>query len=457
MSEYQGRRAPKETELEGSEWTAAMTNSDHTSYNSPKLCLEVRRMETLWNSWMSVRSRAIHSRNPETKSDARKIDQNPQRALRQIHEQLRRGTFRFELQRGVLKKRKGKDPRPLVVSPVANRIVQRAILETLQNQKAKVRSALGEIPSYLNTPTSVGGLPKRGAQDAVRLIRGAIQNGAEYFIRSDIKDFFTGIPTAKLVAWIGEQTGDAEFAKLIEMGLKVELANANDPMVQEWFALFPDGETGVPQGSSLAAYFANVTLARFDAELNANNIVTIRYIDDFVILGQSEADVQTAWKTAEMILGELNLQVHQPVVGGSKASLGKVSSGFDFLSYRFDHANVGVSRTAKAKFLESVKQTLREGKNEIRTSLRAQRRAEQRFIQTLNSLDRRIRGWGDSFQDVTLRVQFDQIDKQISDEIREFMGWYRRISANLDDSNKRRALGVALLSDTPKRGESGSQ
>ena len=96
-------------------------------------------------------------------------------------------------------------------------------------------------------------------------------------------------------------------------------------------------------------------------------------------------------------------------------------------------------------------------KNEIRTSLRAQRRAEQRFIQTLNSLDRRIRGWGDSFQDVTLRVQFDQIDKQISDEIREFMGWYRRISANLDDSNKRRALGVALLSDTPKRGESGSQ
>tara|TARA_R110000803_G_scaffold7429_4_gene23919 strand:- start:2061 stop:3302 length:1242 start_codon:yes stop_codon:yes gene_type:complete len=408
-------------------------------------------METLWASWMSVRSRAIHSQNEQTNIDAKRIDQNPQKALRTIHEELRRGTFQFELQRGVLKKREGKPPRPLVVSPVSNRIVQRAILETLQTRKPRLKGCLGEVPAYSNTPTSVGGLPGKGAPDAVSQITAAIRGGATHFIRSDIKDFFTGIPTAKLIKWIGEQTQDLAFADLLEAGLKVELSNIDDPLVRMWFDLFPDGETGVPQGSSLAAFFANVTLAKFDEELNEAGLTTIRYIDDFVILGSSEEQVGLAWKVAKQRLASLNLQVHEPVTGGKKASLGAISSGFDFLSYRFDNANVSLSKDAKAKLLESVRQTLRQGMRDIQTSLRASRRAEPRFVQTLAGLDRRLRGWGDSFQDVTLRLEFHQLDTQISEEVRKFIAWYSRVTSELGDTDRRRALGVALLSDTPRR------
>ena len=204
-------------------------------------------MRTLWASWISLRSRALNSRNPKTSEDARRIDQNPTGVLRGLQESLRKGEFRFRLQQGVLQQRKGKKPRPIVVSPVTNRIVQRAILETLQDQAPSVIRRLGDIPNALRTRTSVGGIPGKGASDAVQLISAAISSGATHYIRSDIKDFFTKIPTARLIQSVRRQTGDDDFAHLIQTGLKVELENASDPMVSEWIDLFPNGEIGVPQ------------------------------------------------------------------------------------------------------------------------------------------------------------------------------------------------------------------
>ena len=146
---------------------------------------------------------------------------HPTSVLRGLQEALRKGEFKFSLQRGVLQRRKGKDPRPIVVSPVTNRIVQRAILETLQSQAPSTVRRLGDIPIALSTPTSVGGIPGKGASDAVRIISKAIREGATHYIRSDVKDFFTKVPTARLIESIRQQTGDDEFTDLIQDGLAV--------------------------------------------------------------------------------------------------------------------------------------------------------------------------------------------------------------------------------------------
>ncbi|PHQ85534.1 MAG: hypothetical protein COB65_02860 [Thalassobium sp.] len=414
-------------------------------------------MNTLWGAWISIRSKALHSKNPKTSSDARRIDQNPFGALRSLQEDLRHGRFEFEPQKGVLSPREGKAPRPLVISPVRNRIVQRAILDTIQNEKPSIRRRLGLIPTVLETETSVGGLPGRGSPDAVRLIRAAIADGANSFVRSDIKDFFTRVQTAALIKDIRETTGDDEFAALIEAGLRVELANADRPDIKEWYRLFPDGTTGVPQGSSLSAFCANYVLKRLDDELNQGAVTMVRYIDDFVILGSDEATVDDSWATARKILDTANLEVHEPTPGGSKASLGNVQDGFEFLSYRFHGKQVGLSKAAKRSLLKSVADAAARTKRNISGQTQKQRRAEHRLAQGLVDIDRLVRGWGDSFRDVDQRLEFKQLDQKISGHVRDLLGWYSSQIKGMEADQRSRALGVALLYDTPDRDLSDDQ
>lgn len=351
----------------------------------------------------------------------------------------------------MLSPREGKAPRPLVVSPIKNRIVQRAILDTLQCQKQSIKRRLGTIPTVLDTPTSVGGLPGRGSPDAVRLIRGAIASGARSYVRSDIKDFFTGVQTAALICDIRKTTCDDEFTNLIEAGLQVELANAERPDIREWFRLFPDGTTGVPQGSSLSAFCANYVLQDLDRELNGGTLTMVRYIDDFVILGPDDSAVADAWDKTQKILRSANLEVHEPVPGGKKASSGAVIDGFEFLSYRFRGKQVGLSRDAKAKLVSSVAAVVTRTKKSIAGRTNEPRRAENRLAQGIVEIDRLVRGWGDSFRDVDQRLEFKQLDDKVSNQVRELLGWYADHINKLDPPQRSRALGVALLHDTPHR------
>lgn len=413
------------------------------------MCGQVRRLDTLWPAWIAVRSKALHSRNKETASDAQRVEENPVGALRAIHVALHYGLFEFSLQKGVVKKRKGKKPRPLVVAPVRNRIVQRAILDTLQSEKTRVRRRLGQIPDILATPTSVGAIPGRGAPDAVRIIRESIDAGATDFIRSDIRDFFTRVPTERLIEFMREQTEDDAFTALVERGVAVELANADDPRVSEWIDLFPDGEVGVPQGCSLSALCANVVLKDFDHELNQRGITTVRYIDDFVILGSKHQAVEKAWHVAVEILKGLGLEAHSPIPGGTKASSGRIDDGFEFLSYHFRGRTVGLARNAKTRLLGQIDQDFADARKTIAKQMREVRRAQSRFVQTLDLIDRKVRGWGDSFRDVDQRVEFAQLDDQIAEKISRFTAWYFGQTKGCDTRTKMRAMGVALLVDTP--------
>ena len=364
---------------------------------------------------------------------------------------LRKGEFRFRLQRGVIQQKRGKKPRPIVVSPVTNRIVQRAILETLQSEAPSIRRRLGNIPEVLRTRTSVGGIPGKGASDAAQLISSAISAGATHYLRSDIRDFFTKVPTASLIQSIRKQTGDDEFADLIQAGLKVELENASDPLVREWLDLFPDGETGVPQGSSLSAFCANYVLREFDAGLNDRNLTTVRYIDDFVILGHSKEAVRDAWIDAQKFLTELGLEAHLPARGGTKASEGPISDGFDFLSFRFRQGQIGLSRDVKRRLLRDIDAEIRAAKHFIQTPWSTPRAAEPRFVQALARLDRKISGWGNSFRDVDQRVEFAQLDDKIYARTQAFIRWYTSHAREHQGKDKMRGLGVALLGDTPRR------
>ena len=76
--------------------------------------------------------------------------------------------------------------RPIVVAPLPDRIVQRAILDVLQEA-----TDLPHVQEVLATPTSVGGIRGRGVDTAIKLFDDRQLAGDRFVAGSDISGFFT--------------------------------------------------------------------------------------------------------------------------------------------------------------------------------------------------------------------------------------------------------------------------
>jgi hypothetical protein len=410
-----------------------------------------RTMENLYRAWTIVRSNVLASGREEFKTQVREISENPLPLLRRIQDQLRRRTFQFLPQHGFLKARRGKKPRPIVVSPIENRIVQRALLNILQSDHPRLAAYLGEIPTILRTPTSVGGVPERGVPEAMTLIRSAIGQKATHYLRSDIREFFTTVRPASVVQLVREQTMDDRFVTLLGAAMTVELQNPEE--VKEFLDLFPTNDVGVPQGSSLSAFAGNVVLNQFDQQFNAQNIVTIRYIDDFVILGPSGRHVRAAFRSAQKLLKCLGMTAYGPDENSAKATTGEIQEGFEFLGCIIKGSSIGPSRGARRALLDEIDKTFRKGLLAINSMLEAgtTRRAEDAYAQTLVQVDRKVRGWGDAFAFADNRLPFREVDTSINTRLAEFVARAHRAIGTDNTDRKRRAMGIALLTDTPVR------
>lgn len=411
------------------------------------LCNQVRKRENLMRAWHHVEKRVATSKDKHTQVALAKFRENPTREIASIARRLGNGSFVFEPQRGYPKPRKGKPPRPLVIAPIVNRIVQRAILDVCQSDNPRVRRALGDLPNVIDCETSVGGLPNRGVPEAIDRLRAAINAGGRWYVRSDLINFFTTIPKPKIEDFLRKNISDSAFVDLFMKALATELSNEAD--IREAIDLFPLGDDGVPQGSALSALCANIVLADFDRELNGRNVTTIRYLDDFVILAPSKKATEKAWANALKLLTASGLKAHDPAVATGKAARGEVAHGFDFLSFHIDEKAASPSAAARAKFIDGITTVIRKAKKDIQKAGAEPRRAQPMFIQTLALLDKKTRGWGDAFRSTTQRVIFAQLDERLESLVDEFIRWFGRQSKTSERKARMRKMGIALLSDTP--------
>lgn len=410
------------------------------------LCKIVRSQRSLERAWHHVEKRAASSKDQDTQKALARFRENPAKELRRISRHLNNGSYVFEPQRGYAKPRKGKSSRPIVVAPLSNRIVQRSVLDVCQSSDALVRAALGNLPRVIDCPTSVGGLPGRGVPEAIEGIRAAINLGAKWYVRSDLRNFFTKIPKPKIEEFLRSNVTDADFVQFFMKALSTELSN--EDALRAELDLFPTGDNGVPQGSALSALCANIILEEFDHALNGRGVTTFRYLDDFVILASSRKAVEKAWSNALRILSGLGLEAHDPEVRTGKASKGQIIEGFEFLSFRIDQQAVLPSADARSKLLDGTRAVIRTAKKEIQKAGMEPRRAEPMYLQTLVLLDKKIRGWGDAFSSTTNRVLFSQMDDELDKIIDDFTGWFGWHFDKSERRARRRKMGIALLGDT---------
>jgi retron-type reverse transcriptase len=396
------------------------------------------RGKTLHQSWRKVKEKGSQSPSSETRDLIKAFDSNSFANLNRIDRQLRENRFEFLPQLGVAKKRHAKTPRPIVIAPVQNRIVQRAILDTIQ--------AVPAVQEIIFVATSFGGLRERGVRKAIWKVQRAHEEGACYFIRSDIESFFTRIPRDRVCKDLSGFIDDSDFLLLFEKAIETNLANLKE--LGEAAYYFPLREQGVAQGSALSALVGNFLLRDFDRELNGRGVTCLRYIDDFILLGRTRSHVWKAFERAQAILFELGMRAYDPRSDTQKAEEGSVDKCCTFLGCRIYPGLVQPSPAAKQKLLEKVENIVQRGMRGMKEALARPQSKLPRFIQTLQELNLVIRGWGDAFSFTNDRELFQALDNELSERMRRLLNYSRILTGGRGETERRRVLGVHLLIDT---------
>lgn len=412
--------------------------------NYKSLCRRVRSTQVLVRAWHAIRQNAETSRHENTKKHAREFGSDLPRNLRKLQVRLKEG-YRFAPAYGATPPKGGGKPgkRPIVVAPLEDRIVQRAILDVLQEA-----TEIAGVQRVLRTPTSIGGIKGRGVEHAIALFDERAKAGDRYVAGSDISGFFTKIPRERVLTFLQAEGVEADFLQLVRDGLSVELSNS-DKLSNDDLNMFPTDADGVAQGCPLSALAGNIVLEQFDIAMNSKGITCIRYIDDFILMGKTERAVNLAMKAAAALLSKFDMTIYDPVTYPKKAFAGTIEEGHTFLGYELRIGSYPPSCDARAKLHEQVAVLIASGQKAIAIAVSGRPLTSQDrcYAQTLVQIDHTVRGWRNSFKSSNCPDIFRQMDREIDRRLSDFRAFYLSKINNRTPEQKRLAARVSLLSE----------
>ena len=387
-----------------------------------------------------MRTNGFSSKSPVVQKEIRQFDEDAYGKLRSLQARLVHGSFEFLPARGVPILKPGKkDIRPLVVAGVETRIVQRALLDTLQG--------IAQLQTHFRNPNSFGGI-KRGETDelaavpaAIKAVLDAIGSGGCYVACADITAFFTRISKSAVGELIAGVVDDPELMALFRRAIHVELSNL--AALREHAERFPTEDIGVAQGSALSPLLGNVILAEFDRRMNDGECRCLRYIDDFIVLGPSSAAVMARMRLSKQILSGLGMALSP---GKTSQNAISVTKGFEFLGIELNNGFIRPAAKARAKFLASVRDTFGEGRKALVGYRNGQPLAKSSaLLGTLKRVDGVVQGWGKHYKFCNDERCFSNLDAELGKLIDDYLGFYRNERRCVAANQAPAMLGVDLL------------
>jgi group II intron reverse transcriptase/maturase len=219
--------------------------------------------------------------------------------LQDLAGRLKRGAYRAKPVRRVFIPKADGRQRPLGVTTLEDKLVQRATVEVL--------NAIYET-DFLDF--SYGFRPGRSQHNALdALYAGLLTKKVNWVLDMDIRGFFDAIDHGWLVKFVEHRIADRRVVRLIQKWL-----NAG---VQE------DGtrtrsEQGTPQGGSASPLLANIYLhyvfdlwaQRWRQTQASGDVVVVRYADDIVVGFQYESDAERFWAELAERFSKFALELH---------------------------------------------------------------------------------------------------------------------------------------------------
>jgi RNA-directed DNA polymerase len=311
--------------------------------------------------------------------------------LATLAEELKSGSYEPQAIRRVFIPKPGRpgEERPLGIPTVRDRVAQ-----------AATRNVLEPIFEVGFAEHSYGFRPKRGAKDALRHVRRAINDGFVHVVDADLKGYFDSIPHDRLMELVEQRVSDQKVLRVVDQWL-------HQRIMEEAATWTPT--KGSPQGAVISPLLANIYLDPLDHLVKNAGFEMVRYADDFVILCRSRADAQAAFELVAEWVTQAGLLLHP-----DKTRLVDLSAGetFDFLGYEFHVDKQWLSKRSMQRFREKVR-TL------------TPRHAGRSLSAVITDLNRVLKGWYGYFKHIN-GWMLGRLDAWIRVRLRAILYRYRR-------------------------------
>jgi RNA-directed DNA polymerase len=145
---------------------------------------------------------------------------------------------------------------------------------------------------------------------------------------------------------------------------------------------------GLPIGNLTSQHFANYYLAPLDRFLKEGLQCRsyVRYMDDFVVWGETAAELREVWRQVEaMLAAELKLELKFNVM------LNRTECGMDFLGYRIFPDDLRLAKRSKRRFASKFRAYEREHRDGVWSELELQQRMTSLIAFTLPCRSRGFR------------------------------------------------------------------
>lgn len=323
----------------------------------------VYNIETLREAYNGLKRDAAPGVDGETwQSYGKQLEAN----LTDLSERLRRGAYRAKPVRRVYIAKPDGRQRPLGVTTLEDKVVQRALVLVLNNIYES---------DFLGF--SYGFRPGRSQHDALDALYVAIKRRrVNWVLDADIRGYFDAISHEWLVKLVEHRIADQRVVRLIQKWL-----NAGVLEDGEWTR----SEAGTPQGGGISPLLANIYLhyvsdlwVRDWRRRAKGDVIVVRYADDIIVGFQHEWEARQLWAELRNRLAEHGLELHPEktrlVEFGRHAAEDRKRNGrgkpetFNFLG--FTHA---CGKTRKGRFALvrlTMRQRLRAKLREVKEAFR---------------------------------------------------------------------------------------
>lgn len=251
---------------------------------------------------------------------ARQFSQNLDNDLRKLSAALFDGTFHFKNLRPFFPPKKSGGHRVICVPTVADRLVQRAIVESL---------IVNDRFCLLND-ASFGFI--RG-----RSVRGAVEKAIterttrEWVLKTDIQSYFDRIAREELADKIKRQLRQHSLVPLLLQVIKCEVEAASRKDREKLAAAGVVKGRGLRQGMPLSPLLSNVVLGDFDRTVLKAGFRLVRYADDLIVFGADRSEVEAAHELIVSELAKLGHTVPEPGGEDSKTQFVTPQKPVEFL------------------------------------------------------------------------------------------------------------------------------